>query len=62
MANLDKLISAGVIPRDNSLSKDDINTINGLDPNEIDALISLRSKLGDDFLKRNMVASPNCFL
>jgi hypothetical protein len=62
MANLDTLISAGVIPSDNNLTKDDINMINSLDPNEIDALISLKSKLGDDFLKRNVVASPNCFL
>jgi hypothetical protein len=62
MPNLDRLISAGIIPSNNTLSKDDITTINSLDPNEVDALISLKSKLGDDFLKRNAVASPNCFL
>jgi hypothetical protein len=62
MANLESLISAGVIPSKNNLTKEDINTINSLDPSEIDALISLKSKLGDDFLTRNTLASPNCFL
>jgi hypothetical protein len=62
MANLDTLISAGVIPHDHTLTKDDIKTVNSLAPTEVDTLITLKSKLGDEFLQRNTIAKPNCFL
>jgi hypothetical protein len=62
MANLDALMSAGVIPDDHTLTKDDIEIINGLKAEEIKALIDLKIKLGEEFLRRNLLAKPNCFL
>ncbi|MGA2590981.1 MAG: hypothetical protein ABSH32_13765 [Bryobacteraceae bacterium] len=62
MANLEILISAGVIAANNNLTAADIQTINALASAEVNALIALKSALGDDFITRNTVDAPNCFL
>jgi hypothetical protein len=62
MENLDLLISAGVIPQAHTLTADDIEAVNGLSHDEVDALIAVKFRLGDDFLQRNVKVTPNCFL
>jgi len=62
MENLDVLISAGVIPQTNTLTAGDIEAINELSHEEVDALIAVKFRLGDDFLQRNIKITPNCFL
>jgi hypothetical protein len=62
MENLDALISAGVIPQPNTLTQPDIEAINALSHAEVDALIAVKFRLGDDFLERNIRVAPNCFL
>jgi hypothetical protein len=47
----DKLVKNGIIVTPESFSEDDKKQINGLDDAEVKALISVRSKLGDAFLK-----------
>jgi hypothetical protein len=62
MENLDVLISAGVIPQNHTLTADDIEVVNELSHAEVDALIAVKFRLGDDFLQRNVKVTPNCFL
>ena len=62
MENLDLLISAGVIPQNHTLSAGDIEVVNELSSEEVDALIAVKFRLGDDFLQRNIKVAPNCFL
>ena len=62
MNNFDMLINAGVIPPDHSLSDSDIAVINKLTTDEVNALVSLQSSLGTDFIRRNVCDAPNCFL
>jgi len=62
MTNYDTLVNAGIIPATNSLTSDDISTINKLTSDEVNAMISLKSMLGDDFIQRNTIDAPNCFL
>jgi hypothetical protein len=62
MENLDVLISAGVIPQNHTLSADDIEAVNELSHAEVDTLIAVKFRLGDDFLQRNVKVAPNCFL
>jgi hypothetical protein len=62
MAHLDTLMSAGVVPDKHTLTKEDIEIINSLKAEEIKALIDLKIKLGEEFLKRNLLVKPNCFL
>jgi hypothetical protein len=51
--NVAKLQSAHILPTPSKLSKSDEDLINGLDPNEVDALIDIKNTLGDDFIRRN---------
>jgi hypothetical protein len=62
VSHLETLIAAGVIPHDHTLSAEDRSTIENLSPNEIQALVSLKQKLGDDFIKRNGHDTANCIL
>jgi len=62
MANLDKLIAAGLVPKDHTLSKQDIEVVNKLSDQEIATLAAVKAKLGEDFLRRNHPIKPNCFL
>lgn len=53
MTNVAKLQGAKILPTPSKLSKADEDLINGLDSNEVDALIDVKNTLGDDFIKRN---------
>jgi hypothetical protein len=53
MTNVEKLQDAKVLPVPHELSKADEDKVNGLKPEEVDALIQLKSQLGDDFIQRN---------
>ncbi len=62
MTNVETLMEAGVVPGDHTLTSDEVSVINGLSASEVQALISIKQKLGDDFIQRNVVDSANCFL
>jgi hypothetical protein len=53
MTNVEKLQRAKVLPVPHKLSKADEDKVNGLKPEEVDALIQVKSQLGDDFIQRN---------
>ena len=53
MTNVEKLQAANILPTPSRLSESDEDLINDLDPSEVDALISVKDTLGDDFIKRN---------
>ncbi|MDE3064000.1 MAG: hypothetical protein KGJ51_13215 [Acidobacteriota bacterium] len=54
MSNFERLQSAGLIDVQHSLTNDEITSINQLSSTEVDALISVRAKLGDDFFSRKV--------
>jgi hypothetical protein len=54
MSNFERLQSAGLVEVQHSLTADEINSINQLSVAEVDALISVRAKLGDDFFSRKV--------
>jgi hypothetical protein len=59
-AKFDRLVSKGIILKPDSFSEDDKARINQLTPDEVEALISIRAKLGDEFLgKKATGASPS---
>jgi hypothetical protein len=63
MSNIEALKAANVIPQNHTLTSDDIDTINDLSPSEVDTIIALKAKLGDEFIQRNVSNGPaNCFL
>lgn len=54
MSNLERLQAAGLIEVQHSLTPSDITSINQLSSAEVDALISVRAKLGDEFFNRKV--------
>ena len=54
MSNFERLQAAGLIGVQHSLTNDEITSINQLSSTEVDALISVRAKLGDDFFSRKV--------
>ncbi len=54
MSNFERLQAAGLIEMQHSLTADEMNSINQLSTAEVDALISVRAKLGDDFFNRKV--------
>jgi hypothetical protein len=54
MTNVESLQQAGLIQTAHPLTDDEIASVNQLSPAEIDALISVRAKLGDDFFSRKV--------
>ena len=52
MANVEKLQQAGVIATPHAIEPQDVTAINSLSESEVDALISVKNKLGDDFFKK----------
>lgn len=62
MDNLTTLKSAGVVPQDHTLTDADLAIIAALTAIEVQALINLKQKLGDDFIQRNGQNVANCFL
>jgi hypothetical protein len=53
MTNVEKLQAANILPTPSKLSSSDEDLINDLDSSEVDALISVKNTLGDDFITRN---------
>ncbi len=53
MTNIQKLQAAKILPVPSKLSKSDEDKVNDLDPAEVDALVAIKSQLGDDFIERN---------
>ena len=47
----DRLVKKGIILKPRSFSERDIERINSLSPDEVKALISIRAKLGNRFLR-----------
>ena len=62
MSNLVTLVAAGVVPEDHTLSDDDCLVVENLSPLEVQCLVDLKTKLGDDFLRRNTSDAANFFL
>jgi hypothetical protein len=54
MTNVERLQQAKLIEVDHALTADDINSINQLSSSEVDAMISVRAKLGDEFFTRKV--------
>lgn len=54
MSNVEQLQQAGLIQTEHPLTSDEIQSVNQLSSAEIDALISVRAKLGDDFFARKV--------
>jgi hypothetical protein len=54
MSNLQRLQAAGLVEVQHALTPDEINNINQLSSSEVDALISVRAKLGDSFFNHKV--------
>jgi hypothetical protein len=54
VTNVDRLQQAGLIQTPHPLTEEEIASLNGLSSAEVDALISVRMKLGDDFFQRKV--------
>ena len=54
MSNIEMLQQAGLVEVHHPLTDAEVNSVNQLSPAEIDALISVRAKLGDDFFARKV--------
>ncbi len=54
MTNVERLQAAKLIEVNHTLTPDEINSIDQLSTAEVDAMISVRSKLGDDFFNRKV--------
>jgi hypothetical protein len=55
-------MSAGVVPQKHTLTDADLGIIAALTAAEVESLINLKQKLGDDFIHRNGKLVANCFL
>lgn len=54
MVNVDRLQAAGLLNDPHQLTDDEVATVNQLSPAEVDALISVHAKLGEDFFARKV--------
>jgi hypothetical protein len=54
MTNIERLQQAGLIEVNHPLTPDEVNSVNQLSSAEVDALISIKAKLGDDFFTRKV--------
>lgn len=54
MTNLERLQQAGLIEVKHPLTPKEVESVNALSSAEIDALISIKAKLGDDFFTRKV--------
>jgi hypothetical protein len=59
MANVDQLTAAGLIPNAAALTPEDHQVINSLTPEEVSALISVKSKLTPGFTQRHLSAQSS---
>lgn len=56
MGNVSQLMDAGIIAAGAALSQEDQDLINSLTPEEVAALISVKSKLTPGFVQRNLTS------
>jgi hypothetical protein len=54
MTNLERLQQAGLVEANHALTPDETNSVNQLSSAEVDALISVRTKLGDSFFNHKV--------
>jgi hypothetical protein len=54
VTNVDRLQQAGLIQTPHPLTEEEITSLNNLSSAEVDALISVRMKLGDEFFQRKV--------
>ena len=54
MTNLERLEEAGMIRHGHQFSREDLLVLESLSYDEVTALIGVRVKVGDDFLRRNV--------
>jgi len=54
MTNLEQLQQAGLVKAHHPLTPEEIESVNALSQAEVDALISVRAKLGDKFFERKV--------
>lgn len=54
MTNIERLTDAGVCPANQKFTKEEKEAIESLSKHEVDALISSKEKLGDDFIKNHV--------
>ncbi len=54
VTNVERLQQAGLIVAHHPLTEEEVGNVNGLSGAEIDALISVRAKLGDAFFERKV--------
>ncbi len=54
MSNVERLQQAGLIQVHHPLTDAETTSVNQLSSAEVDALISVRAKLGDDFFQRKV--------
>ncbi|MHB1674478.1 MAG: hypothetical protein ACYCO5_02770 [Acidobacteriaceae bacterium] len=54
MTNVERLQQAGLVQIHHPLTDAEVQSVNQLSAAEIDALISVRVKLGDDFFQRKV--------
>ena len=53
MTNVEMLEQARVLPTPNKLSQSDVDKVNALSCDEVQALCNIKAQLGDDFIERN---------
>jgi hypothetical protein len=53
MTNFERLEQAGLISPGHEFSRDDLRLLDSLSSEEVTALISVRAKVGENFLRRN---------
>ena len=54
MSNVEQLQQAGLIVTQHPLTPDEVESVNALNQAEVDALISVKVKLGDAFFARKV--------
>ena len=54
LTHVERLQAAGLIVTHHPLTPDEVENVNNLSDAEIDALISVRTKLGDSFFERKV--------
>jgi len=53
VTNVEMLEQAKILPTPNRLSQSDVDMINALSCDEVQALCNIKAQLGDDFIERN---------
>ncbi|HEX4004875.1 MAG TPA: aroma-sacti cluster domain-containing protein [Acidobacteriaceae bacterium] len=59
MTNIERLQQAGLIEVDHPLTAEEVNSVNQLSSAEVDALISVKAKLGDSFFSRKVAVGDS---